>query len=191
MAKTGGGCRATNYVGFIRRALAKAGFGQVAIVIALSALRGFEKNSGFPITLKLAKRAIQALVYGDVFMRCLYHTRPYEKEPGTCRNAVQVEKWEKSLKKTLEETGSTAKFKKNINGIVHDFDTLPLLDIKKPRVGIVGEILVKFLPSANNHLVVGCWKELSRISPTIPTLGFLMSRTRKSIEVMIPYRYCF
>ena len=84
-------------------------------------------------------------------MRCLYRTRPYEKEPGSA-NAIH-EKWEKICKKTLEETGSTAKFKKNINGIVHDFDTLPLLDIKKPRVGIVGEILVKFLPSANNHLV--------------------------------------
>jgi predicted nucleotide-binding protein (sugar kinase/HSP70/actin superfamily) len=149
MSQTGGGCRATNYVGFIRRALAKAGYGQIP-VIALSA-QGFEKNSGFPITLKLAKRAIQALVYGDVFMRCLYHTRPYEKEPGSA-NAIH-EKWEKICKKALEETGSTARFKKNINGIVHDFDTLPLLDIKKPRVGIVGEILVKFLPSANNHLV--------------------------------------
>ncbi len=149
MSQTGGGCRATNYVGFIRRALAKAGYGQIP-VIALSA-QGFEKNSGFPITLKLAKRAIQALVYGDVFMRCLYHTRPYEKEPGSA-NAIH-EKWEKICKKTLEETGSTARFKKNISGIVHDFDTLPLLDIKKPRVGIVGEILVKFLPSANNHLV--------------------------------------
>ena len=149
ITQTGGGCRATNYVGFIRRALAKAGYGQIP-VIALSA-QGFEKNSGFPITLKLAKRAIQALVYGDVFMRCLYHTRPYEKEPGSA-NAIH-EKWEKICKKTLEETGSTARFKKNINGIVHDFDTLPLLDIKKPRVGIVGEILVKFLPSANNHLV--------------------------------------
>ena len=80
--------------------------------------------------------------------------RIYEKEPGSA-NAIH-EKWEKICKKALEETGSTARFKKNINGIVHDFDTLPLLDIKKPRVGIVGEILVKFLPSANNHLKLLC-----------------------------------
>jgi predicted CoA-substrate-specific enzyme activase len=149
MSQTGGGCRATNYVGFIRRALAKAGYGQIP-VIALSA-QGFEKNSGFQITPKVGKRAIQALIYGDLFMRCLYRTRPYEKTPGSA-NALH-EKWKKICIDSLRTSGSTAKFKKNINGIVKDFDTLPLLDIKKPRVGIVGEILVKFLPSANNHLV--------------------------------------
>jgi predicted nucleotide-binding protein (sugar kinase/HSP70/actin superfamily) len=149
MSQTGGGCRATNYVGFIRRALSKAGYGQIP-VIALSA-QGFEKNSGFQISYKVLKRAMQGIIYGDVFMRCLYKTRPYEKVPGSA-NALH-EKWKKICVDTLRKTGSTAKFKKNIEGIVHDFDTLPLLDIKKPRVGIVGEILVKFLPSANNHLV--------------------------------------
>ena len=149
MSQTGGGCRATNYVGFIRRALSKAGYGQIP-VIALSA-QGFEKNSGFKISYKVVKRAMQALIYGDVFMRCLYRTRPYEKEKGSA-NALH-EKWKKVCLKSLTKTGSNAVFKKNIQGIVHDFDTLPLLDIKKPRVGIVGEILVKFLPSANNHLV--------------------------------------
>ena len=149
MSQTGGGCRATNYVGFIRRALSKAGYGQIP-VIALSA-QGFEKNSGFKISYKVVKRAMQALIYGDVFMRCLYRTRPYEKEKGSA-NALH-EKWKKVCPESLTKTGSNAVFKKNIQGIVHDFDTLPLLDIKKPRVGIVGEILVKFLPSANNHLV--------------------------------------
>mgnify|MGYP002767262959 FL=1 len=149
MSQTGGGCRATNYVGFIRRALSKAGYGQIP-VIALSA-QGFEKNSGFKISYKVVKRAMQALIYGDVFMRCLYRTRPYEKEKGSA-NALH-EKWKKICLESLTKTGSNAVFKKNIQGIVHDFDTLPLLDVKKPRVGIVGEILVKFLPSANNHLV--------------------------------------
>ncbi len=149
MSQTGGGCRATNYVGFIRRALSKAGYGQIP-VIALSA-QGFEKNSGFPINYKILKRAMQAIIYGDVFMRCLYKTRPYEKVKGSA-NALH-DKWRKICQDSLRKTGSTAVFKKNIQGIVHDFDTLPLLDIKKPRVGIVGEILVKFLPSANNHLV--------------------------------------
>ena len=149
MSQTGGGCRATNYVGFIRRALSKAGYGQIP-VIALSA-QGFEKNSGFQISYKVLKRAMQAIIYGDLFMRCLYKTRPYEKEKGSA-NALH-EKWKKICIDTLRETGSTARFKKNCQGIVKDFDNLPLLDIKKPRVGIVGEILVKFLPSANNHLV--------------------------------------
>lgn len=149
MSQTGGGCRATNYVGFIRRALSKAGYGQIP-VIALSA-QGFEKNSGFPVNYKILKRAMQAIIYGDVFMRCLYKTRPYEKEPGSA-NALH-EKWKKICTESLKKTGSTSVFKKNIKGIIEDFDHLPLLDIKKPRVGIVGEILVKFLPSANNHLV--------------------------------------
>lgn len=149
MSQTGGGCRATNYVGFIRRALAKSGYPQIP-VIALSA-QGFEKNSGFPINYKILKRAMQAIIYGDVFMRVLYKTRPYEAVPGSA-NALH-EKWKNICCDTLRKTGSTSAFKKNIRGIVKDFDELPLLDIKKPKVGIVGEILVKFLPSANNHLV--------------------------------------
>lgn len=81
-------------------------------------------------------------------MRVYYKTRPYEAEPGSA-NAL-FEKWEA---KCIEDVKTGKNFKKNIYNIVHDFDTLPLLDIEKPRVGIVGEILVKFLPTANNHLV--------------------------------------
>ena len=145
ITQTGGGCRATNYIGFIRRALEKAGYGQIP-VISLSA--GIEQNPGFKISLPMANRAIQALVYGDIFMRVLYKTRPYEAEPDSA-NAL-FEKWEA---KCIEDVKTGKNFKKNIYNIVHDFDTLPLLDIEKPRVGIVGEILVKFLPTANNHLV--------------------------------------
>lgn len=145
ITQTGGGCRATNYIGFIRRALEKAGYGQIP-VISLSA--GIEQNPGFKISLPMANRAIQALVYGDIFMRVLYKTRPYEVEPGSA-NAL-FEKWEA---KCIEDVKTGKNFKKNIYNIVHDFDTLPLLDIEKPKVGIVGEILVKFLPTANNHLV--------------------------------------
>ena len=145
ITQTGGGCRATNYIGFIRRALEKAGYGHIP-VISLSA--GIEKNPGFNISLPLINRAIQALVYGDVFMRVLYKTRPYEAEPGSA-NAL-FEKWEK---KCCEDVKKGKNFKKNLQAIVNDFDNLPLLDIQKPKVGIVGEILVKFLPTANNHLV--------------------------------------
>ena len=145
ITQTGGGCRATNYIGFIRRALEKAGYGQIP-VISLSA--GIEKNPGFKINLKMIHRAVQALVYGDIFMRVLYRTRPYEAEPGSA-NAL-FEKWEK---KCMEDVQKGKNFKKNVYQIIHDFDNLPLRDIKKPKVGIVGEILVKFLPTANNHLV--------------------------------------
>ncbi len=149
ITQTGGGCRATNYIGFIRRALEKAGMQQVP-VISLSA-SGLEKNPGLKITPRLLLTAMEALVYGDVFMRVLYRTRPYEKIPGSA-NALH-EKWRNICIKSLSK-GKWGEYKKNLSGIIRDFDNL-LLDetIKKPKVGVVGEILVKFLPSANNYLV--------------------------------------
>ena len=147
ITQTGGGCRATNYIGFIRRALEKAGMGQIP-VISMSA--GIEKNPGLKITPGMLNRAMQALIYGDVFMRVLYRTRPYEEVPGSA-NALH-EKWLKIVQKAVQRA-NMREFKKNIRGIVEEFDNLPLRDIQKPRVGIVGEILVKFLPLANNYLV--------------------------------------
>lgn len=148
ISQTGGGCRATNYIGFIRRALSKAGLPQIPVV-SLSA-QGLEKNPGFKITLPMINRAIQAVVYGDVFMRVLYKTRPYEKVPGSA-NALH-RKWNEICKESVR-TGKWSDYKRNIRGIIRDFDALPLTDEVKPKVGIVGEILVKFLPSANNYLV--------------------------------------
>ncbi len=150
MTQTGGGCRASNYVGFIRRALEKAGMSQIP-VLALS-VQGLEKNEGFKITPKLVLKAMHALIYGDLFMRVVYHTRPYEKVPGSANELH--EKWKKICMESLAKPSiSFSDFKKNIRGIIQDFDELPLLDIQKPKVGIVGEILVKFLPAANNFLV--------------------------------------
>jgi len=149
ITQTGGGCRATNYIGFIRRALKKAGMSHIP-VISLNAA-GLEKNPGFKVTPKLLITAMQALVYGDVFMRVLYRTRPYEKVPGSA-NALHA-KWRDICIESLKD-GKWSVFKKNIRGIINDFDNLPIYeDMKKPKVGIVGEILVKFLPSANNFLV--------------------------------------
>ncbi len=148
ITQTGGGCRATNYIGFIRRALRKAGMEQIP-VISLS-MSGIEKNPGFKYTPALVNRVLQAIVYGDLFMRVLYRMRPYEKEVGSA-NAL-YEKWRDICIEAVKK-GNFSTFKKNIRGIVKDFDNLPITDEKKPRVGIVGEILVKFLPSANNHLV--------------------------------------
>lgn len=150
ITQTGGGCRASNYIGFIRRALAKAGLDYIP-VISLSA-QGIETNSGFKYSITMLKKAMQAIVYGDVFMNVVYRTRPYEKVPGSV-NALH-EKWKKVCIEQLTKKKVTMKeFNKNIRAIVNDFDNIELLDIKKPRVGIVGEILVKFLPSANNYLV--------------------------------------
>ena len=148
ITQTGGGCRATNYIGFIRRALRKAGMEQVP-VISLSA--GVEKNPGFKINYRLLNGAIQALVYGDLFMRVVYKTRPYEKVPGSV-NALH-EKWKQVCIEAVKHP-KRSEFHKNIRGIIKDFDTIELRDdVKKPKVGIVGEILVKYLPAANNYIV--------------------------------------
>ena len=150
MSQTGGGCRASNYIGFIRRALERAAMPQIP-VISLNA-NGMETNPGFKITLPLLTKAMQAVVYGDLFMRVLYATRPYEAKAGSA-NALH-EKWKAICIKSLQKHSlSMAEFNRNIRGIIHDFDELPRRDVQKPRVGIVGEILVKFSPLANNHVV--------------------------------------
>ncbi len=150
MTQTGGGCRATNYVGFIRRALEKAGMPQVP-VISLN-LNGMETNPGFKISVGLGLRLVMGAVFGDIFMRCLYRMRPYEEVPGSA-NALH-EKWEEKCKEFLGgDHVNYFTFRKMCREIIEDFDHLPIRNIQKPRVGIVGEILVKFSPAGNNHLV--------------------------------------
>ncbi len=150
ISQTGGGCRASNYIGFIRRALEKAGYPDVP-VISIN-LSGLEKNPGFTFTPKLIQHGLYALIFGDIFLRCLYRVRPYEKVKGSA-DALH-EKWKKRVIDFVTRDGllSHKKYKQMCRAIIHDFDTLPITDEKKPRVGIVGEILVKFLPAANNHL---------------------------------------
>ena len=150
MTQTGGGCRASNYVGFIRRALEKAGYPHIP-VISLN-LSGLEGNPGFKLTLPLILKIMYGAVFGDIFLRAVYRTRPYEAVPGSA-NALH-EKWkEKCVAFLLQKFPKRREFKKMCKEIIEDFDNLPMLDIKKPRVGIVGEILVKFAPAANNYLV--------------------------------------
>ncbi len=151
ISQTGGGCRASNYIGFIRRALEKAGYPDVP-VISIN-LSGLEKNPGFKITLPLVQHGLYALEFGDIFMRCLYRTRPYEAVPGSA-NALH-EKWKEKVIAFVSQDKilSHRKYRKMCREIIRDFDNLPMTDEKKPRVGVVGEILVKFLPAANNYLV--------------------------------------
>ena len=148
ITQTGGGCRATNYIAFIKKALKEAGFANVP-VLSLNAV-GLEKQPGFKITYPLIKKALMALVYGDLFMRVLYATRPYEKVKGSA-DALH-EKWKKIAIENVTN-GSKRQFNKNVRQIVREFDNLELLDIVKPKVGLVGEILVKFHPTANNDVV--------------------------------------
>ena len=151
MTQTGGGCRATNYIGFIRRALAKAGCPQIP-VISLN-LSKLEANPGFKITPKFLLRGICASAFGDIFMRCLYRMRPYEKVKGSANELHQ--KWIGPCRKFIESDHiSIPTFYKLCKEIVNDFDNLEIEEtIRKPRVGVVGEILVKFSPTANNDLI--------------------------------------
>ena len=150
ISQTGGGCRASNYIGFIRRALSKIGHPEVP-VISIN-LSGLESNPGFKLTPSLIQRGLYALIFGDIFLRCIYRIRPYEAIPGSTDELH--EKWKNRIIEFITKDGyvSHSKYKKMCRDIINDFDNLPILDIKKPRVGIVGEILVKFLPAANNHL---------------------------------------
>ena len=150
MSQTGGGCRATNYIGFIRRALKKAGMEQIP-VISLN-LAGIESNPGFHLNAELLLRVAIAAQFGDIFMRCLYRMRPYEATPGSTEALHR--KWVlKAQEYVSAKQVNLLQFPKMCREIIRDFDNIPLLDIKKPRVGIVGEILVKFSPAGNNHLV--------------------------------------
>ena len=151
MTQTGGGCRATNYIGFIRRALEKAGMPQIP-VISLN-LAGIESNPGFHLNADLLMRAAYSALFGDIFMRCVYRMRPYEKEPGSVDRLHR--EWAAKCRKFVSgKHMNYFTFCKMCRQIIRDFDAVPIHEnTKKPRVGIVGEILVKFAPAANNHLV--------------------------------------
>ncbi len=150
ITQTGGGCRASNYIGFIRRALRRAGYPDVP-VISLNMV-GLEKNPGFKFTPKFIQRGLYGLIIGDIFLRCVYRMRPYEKVPGTT-DALH-RKWKKRAIAFLTQNRmlSHSYYKKLCRSIIHDFDNIEITNEKKPRVGIVGEILVKFHPVGNNHL---------------------------------------
>ncbi|MDR0770645.1 MAG: 2-hydroxyacyl-CoA dehydratase [Burkholderiales bacterium] len=148
ISQTGGGCRATNYISYLRKAVHDAGFPDVP-VLSLNAI-GMEKNEGFKLTLPLLNRLMMSVVYGDLLMQTVFRTRPYEKVLGSAE--VLYRQWVARCQEAVFQ-GDFATFKKNVYGIVHDFDRLEIVEQRKPRVGLVGEILVKFHPMANNDLV--------------------------------------
>ena len=165
MSQTGGGCRASNYIGFIRRALEKADMTQIP-VISIN-LSGLEENPGFKITPDLAIRLCYAAEFGDIMMKCIYRMRPYEQKKGTTDRIHQ--KWEKICIDFISAKRlSHTRFKQICRTMIRDFDHIPITDEKKPRVGIVGEILVKFLPAANNHLAE--LLESEGAEPVVPDL---------------------
>ncbi|OQB15609.1 MAG: Activator of (R)-2-hydroxyglutaryl-CoA dehydratase [Firmicutes bacterium ADurb.Bin193] len=148
ITQTGGGCRATNYIAFIRKALCDAGYPDIPVV-SLNVSR-LESNPGFKITPCLFDRSIKALVLGDLLLTLLLRVRPYETKKGSAD--LMLESWLLRLALDLPQKGFD--FKGAVDSIISDFDGISaeVWDIK-PRVGIVGEILVKFHPGANNNAI--------------------------------------
>lgn len=148
MSQTGGGCRASNYIALLRKALKDLGMEQVPVVSFNMA--GLEANPGFKINVSMGKRVIIGAMYGDLFQRLLYATRPYEKVKGSAEAIMK--KYEEQIFQNCRD-GKISTYKKLVKEIVEDYDNLPLIDVKKPKVGVVGEILVKYHPDANNNIV--------------------------------------
>ncbi len=148
MSQTGGGCRATNYIGFIRKALKDAGFEQVP-VISFNVV-GMEKNPGFKLTLPLVEKLLKAMIYGDLLQKMLYKNRPYEVNKGETQKLF--DEWMEKAKK-LAVKSKSKEFSQSIYQIVKDFEKIKLDTSKeKPKVGIVGEILIKYHPFGNNFV---------------------------------------
>ena len=150
ITQTGGGCRATNYIALIRKALRESGHPDIP-VISLSAVKLDESNPGFKLTVPLLKSCVYSVLFGDLMMQMLYRTRPYEAEEGAA-NELFEDFMERARRLAPNFTRSS--FTKLSRQAITAFDTLPLTgEGTKPRVGVVGEILVKFHPTANNHVV--------------------------------------
>lgn len=168
MSQTGGGCRATNYIGFIRKALKDAGFGQVPI-ISFNVV-GMEKSKGFKITKPMIKNLIKAAVYGDLLQKLLLKNHAYEKNKGESQKLFNI--WLEKCKKLCAHS-THLQFKKSIYEMVDDFEKIELdTSIEKPKIGIVGEVLIKYHPFGNNYIIENLEKEGAEvISPDF--MGFI------------------
>ncbi len=148
MSQTGGGCRATNYIGFIRKALKDAGFANVP-VISFNIV-GMEKMPGFKITVPLMEKLLKTVIYGDLLQKMLTKNRAYEVNKGETQKLFNS--WMKKCKELLVKSNNK-EFKQSIYDIVNDFEKIELdTSIEKPKVGIVGEVLIKYHPFGNNFV---------------------------------------
>ena len=148
ITQTGGGCRATNYIGLIRKALKDAGLEKVSILSFN--LSGLEKEQAFHLSLPMLNKLLMAVLYGDVLMKLLYATRPYEVNKGDSQ--ALYEKWNKKCYDAVTR-GKITEYRRNIKAIVNDFNNIKVKLTNKPKVGIVGEILIKYHQFGNDHLV--------------------------------------
>ena len=150
ITQTGGGCRASNYIHLLRKALAKAGYGQVPVV-SLN-FSGLEKDSGFPMTLPFMRKLLSYIYYGDLLVALRAQTEPYETEKGAAKAAQ--EKWLDILCDKIhhDRSWSMREMKKLMPQMAEDFASIPVNRVPKVKVGVVGEIYVKYSPLGNNDL---------------------------------------
>ncbi len=148
MSQTGGGCRATNYIGFIRKALKDAGFANIP-VISFNVV-GMEKVPGFKLTLPLLERLLKCVLYADLLQKMLTKNRAYEINKGETQ--ALFDKWMLKCKDLIKKSNNK-QFKQSIYDIVNDFEKIELdTSVEKPKVGIVGEVLIKYHPFGNNFV---------------------------------------
>ncbi len=150
ITQTGGGCRASNYIHLLRKALAKAGMEYIPVVSVN--LSGLEKNPGFSLTLPFIRKAVYAMMYGDIIVNVANQVRPYEVEPGA--TDAMIEHWSQRLVDGFQagKGMSRKQMRDNFDRICADFAAIPVQGEPKVRVGVVGEIYVKFAPLGNNNL---------------------------------------
>ncbi|MBQ7355360.1 MAG: 2-hydroxyacyl-CoA dehydratase [Clostridia bacterium] len=149
ITQTGGGCRASNYLSLLRKALAKAGYDYIP-VLSLN-FSGLEKNPGFKLTIPMLIKAVHGVLLGDLMMLLHNQVRSYEKVPGTSQ--ALCDRWTEKLADLMAKKRIPYKtIKKTYVEILKDFDAIERGPRNKVRVGIVGEIFVKFSPLGNNHL---------------------------------------
>lgn len=147
MFQTCGACRATNYMSVLRQALKYAGFPQVPVF----AVHGLpEETDSFKLTRPMLTAAIKAAIFGDLLQNVKNRMMPYELQKGETQRLF--DKWMAKCKDVLKD-GGYFKFQRTVKQIVKEFDNIPIdEDLWKPKVGIVGEILAKYHPVANNHI---------------------------------------
>ncbi|MCO7126904.1 2-hydroxyacyl-CoA dehydratase [Sporolactobacillus shoreicorticis] len=149
LTQTGGGCRATNYIALLKKALINAGYSYIP-VISMNHSKGLERQPGFRITLPLIKKLVVSACLGDLLLRLRFAVRPYENNKGTTDAFYQ--KWLARCSILLERF-SMRRYKSMISQMIQDFSHIKVNDVQKPKVGIVGEIYVAFSPFANNQLI--------------------------------------
>ena len=178
ITQTGGGCRASNYIHILRKALKKAGFEKVPVISVN--LSGLENNPGFKLNIPLIKKLASALLYGDMITYLYNQTKPYEIEKGSCEKIKNI--WiDKLSKQYINSTGFGKKIiSKNFDEIASSFTKIKTKKIKKIKVGIVGEIYVKYSATANNNLENFLYEEnVEIVSPGI--LNFIIFKVDNRI----------